>query len=118
MNNEQLKTNYDLHHYFNVKAKAILTKYKRKMMGWDEIYHPELPKDMVIQSWHGLESLNMFTNRSYLGVLSTGFYIEQPQYSAYHYRNDPIINNTNRANIAFDKSDQHRNDTEVDRLRC
>lgn len=92
MNNEGLTDSEDLHHYFNLKVQAILAKYQRKMMGWDEIYHPDLPNDIVIQSWRGLESMNRFANSGYQGVLSTGFYIDQPQYSAYHYRNHPIAN--------------------------
>lgn len=106
MNNEKLKTSYDLHHYFNVKAQAILSKHQRKMMGWDEIYHPDLAKDIVIQSWRGLESLNRFTNQGYQGVLSTGFYIDQPQYSDYHYRNDPIASSD--FYISFVNADTHR----------
>jgi hexosaminidase len=117
MRHEKLKTSYDLHHYFNLKVQAILSKYDRKMMAWDEIYHPDLPRDVVIQSWRGLASLHMFAKRGYQGVLSTGFYIDQPQYSAYHYRNDPITispfytsipADTHAANMAFDKSEQHR----------
>lgn len=92
MDNEHLANSADIHHYFNLKVQAILAKYQRKMMGWDEIYHPDLPKDIVIQSWRGLESMNRFANDGYQGVLSTGFYIDQPQYSAYHYRNHPIAN--------------------------
>lgn len=92
MNNQGLTDSEDLHHYFNLKVQAILAKYQRKMMGWDEIYHPDLPHDIVIQSWRGLESMNRFANSGYQGVLSTGFYIDQPQYSAYHYRNHPIAN--------------------------
>lgn len=92
MSDEKLATSYDLHHFFNVKVQTILAKHDRKMMGWDEIYHLDLPKDIVIQSWRGLASLNMFASQDYQGVLSTGFYIDQPQYSTYHYRNDPITN--------------------------
>ncbi|GAC18248.1 family 20 glycosylhydrolase [Paraglaciecola arctica] len=92
MLNKNLANSDDLHHYFNAKVQDILTKYQRKMVGWDEIYHPHLPKDIVIQSWRGLESLNKFANSGYQGVLSTGFYIDQPQYSAYHYRNNPKTN--------------------------
>lgn len=117
MKNNKLKASDDLAHYFNVKVQKILTKHQRKMMGWDEIYHPDLPKDIVIQSWRGLESINMFANRDYQGVLSAGFYIDQPQSSAYHYRNDPVTTidiyktvpeNTNSKNMTFDKNDLHR----------
>jgi hexosaminidase len=117
MNDNKLKSSDDIAHYFNVKVQTILTKHQRKMMGWDEIYHPDLPKDIVIQSWRGLESINMFANRNYQGVLSAGFYIDQPQYSAYHYRNDPVTQvdtykvaseNSNESQTIFDKSDHHR----------
>jgi hexosaminidase len=92
MKSENLANVEALHHYFNLKVQTILAKYQRKMVGWDEIYHPDLPKDIVIQSWRGLESMNEFANHGYQGVLSTGFYIDQPQSSAYHYRNNPIAN--------------------------
>lgn len=92
MEKEKLADVEALHHYFNLKVQAILAKYQRKMMGWDEIYHPDLPKDIIIQSWRGLESINKFANQGYQGVLSTGFYIDQPQSSAYHYRNHAIVN--------------------------
>lgn len=92
MKEESLANSADIQHYFNLKIQKILAKHQRKMMGWDEIYHPDLPKDIIIQSWRGLESMNRFANSGYQGVLSTGFYIDQPQYSAYHYRNHPISN--------------------------
>jgi len=117
MDHEKLTNSEYLHHYFNLKVQKILAKYQRKMMGWDEIYHPDLPKDIVIQSWRGLESINRFASNSYQGILSTGFYIDQPQYSDYHYRNDPVTNidvyttvpkNTHTSNVVFNKIDHHR----------
>ncbi len=92
MTKERLGDSHDVHHFFNSKVQKVLAKHQRKMMGWDEIYHADLPKDIVIQSWRGLESMNTFTNLGFQGVLSTGFYIDQPQYSDFHYRNDPIKN--------------------------
>lgn len=117
MDNESLANSEDLHHYFNLKVQAILAKYQRKMMGWDEIYHSDLPNDIVIQSWRGLESMNRFANSGYQGVLSTGFYIDQPQYSAYHYRNHPIANldkhthkahNSSLERLGLDAEEQYR----------
>lgn len=89
MVSENLKNSADIQHYFNQKVRAILAKHERFMMGWDEIYHEDLPQDIVIQSWRGIESVSKFANEGYQGVLSTGFYIDQPQYSDYHYRNFP-----------------------------
>ncbi len=87
-----LKDANDVQSFFNVKLQKILSKHKRKMMGWDEIHHKDLPKDIVVQSWQGLDSLNRIAGSGYQALLSTGFYIDQPQATAYHYRNDPLAN--------------------------
>ena len=76
--------------HFNLAVQTILEKHQRKMMGWDEIFHPELPKDIMVQSWRGMESLSKIALADYQGLLSTGFYIDQPQPTSFHYRNDPL----------------------------
>ncbi|MEJ2246899.1 MAG: beta-N-acetylhexosaminidase, partial [Acidobacteriota bacterium] len=40
-----LSGNRDLQVYFNQRVQEILTKYGKKMIGWDEILHPDLPKN-------------------------------------------------------------------------
>ena len=52
-----LKDNDGLHAYFNRRVSAILARHGKKLIGWDEILHPDLPKDAVIHSWRGPESL-------------------------------------------------------------
>lgn len=74
--------------YFNQRLEKILEKHHRQMMGWDEIYHPDLPKSILIQSWQGQDSLGAIAAHGYKGILSTGFYLDQPQSTAYHYRNE------------------------------
>ena len=32
-------------------------KHGKNMIGWDEVLHPDLPKDIVVQSWRGQKSL-------------------------------------------------------------
>ncbi|GHF87633.1 family 20 glycosylhydrolase [Thalassotalea marina] len=104
MQEHQLKDEHDLHVYFNKKVQNILNKYDRKMMGWDEIFHPDLPKDIMVQSWRGMESLNTIASAGYQGLLSTGFYIDQPQSSSYHYRNE-LISNLADAPVALTSAD-------------
>ena len=36
----------------------IVQKYGKKMVGWDEILTPDLPKDAIVQSWRGYKSLD------------------------------------------------------------
>nr|WP_246239944.1 beta-N-acetylhexosaminidase [Pseudoalteromonas caenipelagi] len=85
----QLSSGQDVQSYFNARLQKIVTKYNRIMMGWDEILHPRLSKSVVVQSWRGHDSLYSAAKSGYQGILSTGFYIDQPQYTSYHYRNDP-----------------------------
>ncbi|WP_102795163.1 family 20 glycosylhydrolase [Bowmanella denitrificans] len=85
-----LEDHHQLHTHFNAKVQKILARHGKKMMGWDEIFHADLPKDIMIQSWQGLDSLAQTAMAGYQGLLSTGFYIDQPQKTAYHYRNEPV----------------------------
>jgi len=64
------------------------------MIGWDEILHPDLPKDIVIQSWRGPESLAEAAKKGYKGILSSGYYIDLIEPASRHYLNDPIPENT------------------------
>eukprot|EP01068_Selenidium_serpulae_P011190 Selendium_serpulae@DN5616_c0_g1_i1.p1 len=49
----KLDGNSGLQAYLNSEVEVILSGLGKKMMGWDEILHPSLPKSIVIQSWRG-----------------------------------------------------------------
>ena len=76
--------------WFNRRVVNILEKHQRKMIGWDEIQHPDLPKNIVIQSWQGPDAVSDAVSHGFQAILSTGYYVDQPQPTAYHYRNDPV----------------------------
>ncbi|EOD2821405.1 beta-N-acetylhexosaminidase [Providencia stuartii] len=88
MQKNNLKDTHALQAYFNQRLEQILTKHNRKMVGWDEIQHPSLSKNIVIQSWQGQDSLGDSAQEGFKGLLSTGFYLDQSQSAAYHYRNE------------------------------
>jgi hexosaminidase len=90
MAQNQLADTDALHAYFNQKVAKILAKYNKKMIGWDEVLHPSLPKNTLVQSWRGHHSLAAIREAGFDGLLSSGFYIDQPQWSSYHYRNHPV----------------------------
>lgn len=85
-----LKDNHELQAYFNKRILPILTKNKKKMIGWDEIYQPGLPNDIVIHSWRGVKYLSESAKNGYMGILSNGYYIDLNQHTEFHYTNDPI----------------------------
>jgi len=85
-----MKNNQDLQAYFNQRLQKILTKHHKRMTGWDEILHPELPKAIVIQSWRGQESLATAAKQGYSGLLSFGYYIDLMWPASRHYAVDPM----------------------------
>jgi hexosaminidase len=85
-----MKTNDDLQAYFNKRLLAILQKHGKRMVGWDEIFHPDLPKDIVVQSWRGPASLSDGASKGYQGILSAGYYLDHIRTAAFHYNVDPL----------------------------
>lgn len=88
MKQNNLKDTHALQAYFNQRLEKILTRHQRKMVGWDEIQHPTLSNNIVIQSWQGQDSLGHSAQEGFQGLLSTGFYLDQSHSTAYHYRNE------------------------------
>jgi len=60
------------------------------MIGWDEIFHPDLPKDVVVQSWRGPEALAAIAREGYMGILSNGYYLDYILSASEHYAVDPL----------------------------
>jgi hexosaminidase len=76
--------------HFNQRLLRILTKYHKRMVGWDEIYKPGLPTDAVIHSWRGTESLGRAARQGYSGILSAPYYLDQQFTAEAHYLPDPL----------------------------
>src|SRR6266536_3529454 len=89
-----IKDNHALQAYFNQQLLKILKKHGKKMIGWDEILQPDLPKDAVIQSWRGPASLAEAAKKGYDGILSAGYYIDLIYPTTRHYLADPIPRDT------------------------
>jgi hexosaminidase len=90
MKEKGIKDNHGLQAYFNTRLLKILQKHKKKMIGWDEILQPELPKDIVIHSWRGTAALADAARKGYDGILSNGYYIDLIQPASQHYVPDPL----------------------------
>lgn len=110
-----LNSTVALQNYFNKKVQSILKRSNKHIIGWDEILMKEVndssaknffekeqyqeliqadvPKDIIIQSWRGMEALLAAAKNGYKGILSKGYYIDLMQPTWYHYSNDPIPNN-------------------------
>ena len=65
------------------------------MIGWEEILHPDLPRDTVIHSWRGPKSLAEAARKGYDGILSAGFYIDLSFPAWQHYTVEPAASESN-----------------------
>ncbi|MGH9587586.1 MAG: beta-N-acetylhexosaminidase [Acidobacteriaceae bacterium] len=80
--------------YFNQQLVPILKKHHKRMVGWDEVFAPGLPKDAVIESWRGFDSLAASAKQGYDGILAAGYYLDQIQPASQHYLVDPLPANS------------------------
>jgi hexosaminidase len=90
MKEKGIKDNHALQAHFNLRLLKILQKHGKRMIGWDEILQPELPKDVAIHSWRGTKALAEAAKKGYDGILSNGYYIDLIFPASKHYLNDPL----------------------------
>jgi len=94
MDKKGFKTPPDLQAYFNQRLLPILNKHSKKMIGWDEILRPELPKDIMVQSWRGEESLAQGAVQGYPGILSAPYYLDAQKTAEQMFLADPVPTDT------------------------
>jgi len=90
MREHNLADNQALQAYFNTRLLKVVQKHDRTMEGWDEILHPDLPKDAVIQSWRGPKGLAAAARGGYRAMLSNGWYLDLMWSAERHYMNEPF----------------------------
>lgn len=90
MKDHGLRTTADLQTYFSKRVVELVEKHGKKVIGWDEVLHPGVPKDIVVQSWRGQQSLAEAARQGYMGILSAGYYLDLMQPASAHYQVDPM----------------------------
>jgi hexosaminidase len=91
MEDHGLKDAHELQAYFNLRLDSILSRHGKKMAGWDEILNPELPDNIVVQSWRSQKSLFEAARKGNTGILSAGYYLDHKLHAGKHYKVDPQI---------------------------
>jgi hexosaminidase len=85
-----LKSTEELQAYFNRRLQKIVAKNGKRMEGWDEILDPDLPKEIVIQSWRGQKSLVEAARHGFSSILSAGYYLDHMEPASTLYAVDPL----------------------------
>src|ERR1700720_534040 len=91
-----LASNEALQAYFSGRVQKVVTKHGKAVVGWDEVFIPGVPKDIVIQSWRGQASLAQAASEGYHGILSNGYYLDLGWTAARHYVVDPADRKSTR----------------------
>lgn len=94
MRRNRITTLHALQAEFNRRVQKIVASHGKRMEGWDEILDPDLPKNIVIQSWRGPKSLADAARQGYSGVLSSGYYLDLMYPASRHYAIDPMQGET------------------------
>lgn len=90
MRAHNIKDNHALQAYFTRRVQRILHNHGKDMEGWDEILDGDLPKDSLIQSWRGADSLANAARTGYKTVLSAGYYLDLMSPASQYYAVDPM----------------------------
>jgi len=94
MQKHDMKDTAALQAYFNQHLLKILEKHHKHMIGWDEVLNPSLPKDVVVQSWRGTDSLAAGAKQGFQGILSAPYYLDAMKSAEQHYLADPLPSNS------------------------
>jgi hexosaminidase len=76
--------------YFSQRVVRIVEQHRKKPIGWDEVLVPGLPKNVLVQSWRGVDSLAAGARQGYRGILSAPYYLDGMKSNETHYLADPI----------------------------
>jgi hexosaminidase len=90
MRTHNIQDNHALQTYFTKRVQVIVRKHGKEMEGWDEILAGDLPKDSLIQSWRGAQSLADAARMGYKTILSAGYYLDLQYPASQHYAVDPL----------------------------
>jgi len=86
-----------LDHYFVMRMYAIIKKHKRTMVGWEELFNKNLPKDVIVQKWKPevammgtpLKAETVIAQGNPV-IISSGFYLDHHMPAHVYYLNSAI----------------------------
>jgi hexosaminidase len=84
-----IATAADLQADFNRRVAANVAALGRRTVAWDEVLHPDLPAEVLVQSWRGATARDRALNRGHDCIVSANYYLDLFFPADVHYRFDP-----------------------------
>ena len=75
--------------WFVTEMAALVRRHGRRPVAWDEVLAPDLPEDVVVQSWRGTRSLEAALEGGHDALSSSGYYLDLCYPARLHYAFDP-----------------------------
>jgi hexosaminidase len=75
--------------WFVAEMVALAGRHGRRPVAWDEVLAPDLPGDVVVQSWRGSRSLETALAGGHDALSSSGYYLDLCYPARLHYAFDP-----------------------------
>ena len=79
----------DVQRWFEREMAAVVRRRGRRAVAWDEVLAPDLPEDVVVQSWRGSTSLAVALTGGHDALSSSGYYLDLNYPARVHYAFDP-----------------------------
>jgi hexosaminidase len=74
--------------HFNVRVCEQLARHGKRVLGWDEVLHPQMP-DLLVQNWRGASTRDRALARSLDCIVSAGYYLDLMYPADIYYGYDP-----------------------------
>jgi len=97
MASKKMANEHELQAYFGERLNQIVNKIGKKTVVWEEAFHPNMSKNMVVQLWKPavmgkvLQAHEVVSNQQQ-AIISRGFYLDYFLPSAFHYLNPELLN--------------------------
>jgi len=95
-----IEDGHALQAFFNRRVQKIVAQHHKVPVGWEEVLDASLPKALVVESWHGQDSLAAAAKQGFRGILAHGYYLDLMQPAAEHYAVDPMTGATSELSAA------------------
>lgn len=79
---------------FNGDMAELLKGLGKRMVGWDEVLHGDLPRDVVVQAWRGVTARDRALRAGHDCIMSAPYYLDLMYPADVHYAFDPAAPET------------------------
>lgn len=87
MKKNNMQSTHELQAYFVKRVEKIYAKYHKQMIGWEELFSTDLPKNVTVQIWQNPAYIEKAMSNGNPMLLSIGFYTDLFMPAYIHYNN-------------------------------